>query len=114
MAGEPSFFEIGVPDAKRARSFYSRVFDWAFHSWPDSDMSWIETPGARGGIHEGDPEHRIEIYFAVPDIEAAIARVRQAGGQADDPRPEAEGFGRFTACRDDQGVRFGLHQPAAH
>jgi uncharacterized protein len=114
MAGEPSFFEIGVPDAKRARSFYSRVFDWAFHSWPDSDMSWIETPGARGGIHEGDPEHRIEIYFAVPDIEAAIARVRQAGGQADDPGPEAEGFGRFTACRDDQGVRFGLHQPAAH
>jgi predicted enzyme related to lactoylglutathione lyase len=64
MAGEPSFFEIGVPDAKRARSFYSQVFDSAFHPWPDSGMSWIETPGARGGIHEGDPEHRIEIYFA--------------------------------------------------
>jgi predicted enzyme related to lactoylglutathione lyase len=46
MAGEPSFFEIGVPDAKRARSFYSQVFDWTFHAWPDSDMSWIETPGA--------------------------------------------------------------------
>ncbi|NMM92751.1 glyoxalase, partial [Rhodococcus sp. SRB_17] len=26
------------------------------------------------------------------------------------PRPEEAGFGRFTACTDDQGVRFGLHQ----
>jgi uncharacterized protein len=113
MTGEPSFFEIGVPDAKRARTFYAQVFDWTFHPWPDSDMAWIETPGARGGIHDDDPEHRIEIYFAVADIEAAVARVRQAGGQADDPRPQEEGFGRFTACRDDQGVPFGLHQPAA-
>jgi hypothetical protein len=75
MTGEPSFFEIGVPDAKRARTFYAQVFDWTFHPWPDSDMAWIETPGARGGIHDDDPEHRIEIYFAVADIETAVGRV---------------------------------------
>ena len=75
-------------------------------------MAWIETPGARDGIHDDDPERRIEIHFSVPDIEAAVARVRRAGGQADEPRPDESGFGRFTACRDDQGVRFGLHQPA--
>jgi uncharacterized protein len=76
-------------------------------------MAWIETPGARGGLHDDDPNHSIEIYFSVPDIETAVTRVRQAGGHADDPRPE-EGFGRFATCRDDQGARFGLHQPIAH
>ena len=111
MAGEPSHFEIGVPDARRARTFYAQVLDWTFHDWGKGDNAWIETPGARGGLHDGDPERRIEIYFTVPDIESAITRVRTAGGEADDPSAEQPQFGRFASCQDDQGVRFGLHQP---
>ena len=108
MAGEPSFFEIGVPDAARARAFYAQVFEWTLHPM-EGDQAWIETPTARGGIHDGDEDCRIELYFAVPDIEAAVGRVRAAGGEASDPTSE-EGFGSFSSCRDDQGVRFGLHQ----
>lgn len=111
MAGQPSHFEIGVPDAKRARAFYSEVLDWTFHDLGSGYNAWIETPGARGGLHDDDPECRMEIYFAVSDVEDAVARVRKAGGEADDPSPEQPGFGRFASCRDDQGVRFGLHQP---
>jgi len=51
------------------------------------------------------------LFFSAPDIHAAVVAVRKLGGQADDPGPEEPGFGRFTFCRDDQGVRFGLHQP---
>jgi predicted enzyme related to lactoylglutathione lyase len=39
-----------------------------------------------------------------------MALVREAGGQADPPAPEEPGFGRFSNCRDPQGIRFGLHQ----
>jgi predicted enzyme related to lactoylglutathione lyase len=35
---------------------------------------------------------------------------REAGGEADPPAPEEPGFGRFSNCRDPQGIRFGLHQ----
>jgi uncharacterized protein len=46
----------------------------------------------------------------VEDIEAAVKRVRELGGTADEPGL-AETGGRFASCRDDQGVEFGLHQP---
>jgi uncharacterized protein len=113
MTGTPSFFEIGAPDAKRAREFYLSLFDWKFHR-TEGEMGWIEVqpPAAaiRGGVHGDDPDTGIELYFGVPDIDAAVRRVRELGGEAPDPEPEAEGFGRFVRCRDDQGVRFGLHQ----
>ncbi len=108
MSGEPAFFEIGVPDAKRAKAFYGQLLQWTFHPMGDGDQAWVETPTIRGGLHDQDPERRIDIFFAVPDIAAAI---RELGGQAADPGPEESGFGRFAFCQDDQGVRFGLHQP---
>jgi len=110
MPGAPAFFEIGVPDAARARTFYGTLFGWTFHT-TSGEQAWIETPTVRGGVHDGDEDRRIELYFSVPDLDAAVARVRELGGTADDPGPAEPGFGRFTSCRDDQGTRFGLHQP---
>lgn len=74
------------------------------------EWAWIDTRGVRGGLHDGD-ESNITLYFSVPDIEAAVRRVRELGGQADDPE-HASSSGRYVSCRDDQGVRFGLHEPA--
>jgi len=64
----------------------------------------------RGGLHDGDDASNIVLYFSVPDIETAVRRVRELGGVADEPGSPDPG-GRFTSCRDDQGVVFGLHQP---
>lgn len=50
------------------------------------------------------------MYFAVDDIEAAVRRVRELGGEAPEPDPRPDEGGRFVRCRDDQGVRFGLHE----
>ena len=105
----PTHFEIGVPDADRARAFYSALFGWTFRETKDGG-GWFETAIARGGLHGADDRRTIEIFFAVPDIEAAVARVRELGGEAEEPSPERPG-GRYTGCRDDQGVWFGLHEP---
>jgi predicted enzyme related to lactoylglutathione lyase len=110
MHGEPSFFEIGVVDAGRAKAFYGRLFAWTFHPMA-GEQAWVETPTIRGGLHDGDPDRRIDVFFTVDDIDSAVAAVRELGGHADEPGPEESGFGRFAFCRDDQGVRFGLHQP---
>jgi predicted enzyme related to lactoylglutathione lyase len=109
MNGEPSHFELGVPDAKRAKAFYAQLLGWQFET-TEGENAWIETRGVRGGLHAEDEARNIVVYFKVADIGAAVRRVRELGGQADDPEPEGLG-GRYLACRDDQGVEFGLHQP---
>lgn len=110
MAGEPSHFEVGVPDAARAKAFFGELFDWSFTT-TTGDNAWVETRGVRGGLHDGDEDRSVVVYFRVDDIAAAVRRVRELGGEADDPDP-AESGGRFVSCRDDQGLAFGLHQPA--
>jgi predicted enzyme related to lactoylglutathione lyase len=112
MHGELTFFEIGVPDSGRAQAFYSTLFGWEFPPTGEDDQVWVRTPSIKAGLHDQDPEARIAMYFSVNDIEAAVLTVRQLGGTAEEPRPEEPGFGRFTACTDDQGVQFGLHQAA--
>lgn len=34
MVGEPAFFELGVEDAERGRSFYGGLFGWKFETGP--------------------------------------------------------------------------------
>jgi hypothetical protein len=76
----------------------------------------IDTPGVPGGIHGGDAGAAPYVFFRVDDMEAALVRVRELGGQVDDLDVEGDDasvarFGRFRLCRDDQGSSFGLHQP---
>jgi predicted enzyme related to lactoylglutathione lyase len=110
MPGQPTFFEIGVPDAVRAQTFYTKLLGWTAHPMGDHGQAWMETGGMRGGLHAEDEDRRIDIFFEVTDIEATVATVRELGGEAEDPGQDEPGFGRFAFCRDDQGVRFGLHQ----
>ena len=95
MAGDPSHFEIGVPDARRAKAFYGELLGWSFRT-TTGENAWIETGGVPGGVHDGDDASKIVVYFRVPDIEAAVRRVRELGGEAKDPGPGGEG-GRFTS-----------------
>ena len=111
MAGEPTHFELGVDDAKRAKSFYGRLFGWTFHQMGDGEEGWIETDGVRGGLHENDPSSSVVVCFSVQDIDAALATVRELGGEPGPAGPNEPGWGRFAECVDDQGTRFGLHQP---
>ena len=115
MTGEPTFFELGVGDTARARAFYGELFGWQFEPVGTSGGSSISTPGLPGGLHGGDAGAAPYVFFAVDDLEEALARVRELGGEADELDPDADPemqrrFGRFALCRDDQGSSFGLHQ----
>jgi uncharacterized protein len=119
MTGELSFFEIGVGDADRARAFYGALFGWEFGDPPSGKGAVIETGNVPGGIHGGDPGASPYLFFRVDDIEAAAARVRELGGEAeklpgaDESDEDVAEFGRCRLCRDDQGSSFGLHEPPA-
>jgi len=110
MTGELTWFEMGVPDAAKAQTFYGTLLGWTFESMGEGGAV-ISTGEGRAGLHPGDEARQIVSYFRVDDVEATVQRVRELGGQADDPSPVEEGFGRFVTCHDDQGVAFGLHEP---
>lgn len=116
MAGELSFFEIGVGDVARARAFYGELFGWKFEDFREG--ATIETPNLHGGIHGGDEGASPYVFFAVDDMDAALAKVRELGGRVEQEVGEGgedgdSGFGRFIICADDQGSHFGLHEPPA-
>ncbi|MGH9894975.1 MAG: VOC family protein [bacterium] len=119
MAGEVSFFSLGVEDAARGRAFYEGLFGWKSEPVrPSGNGFAFTTPNVPGGIHGGDPGASPYLFFRVDDIEAAVAKVRELGGEADAPDDEDNAdsiarFGRFRLCRDDQGSIFGLHQAPA-
>jgi predicted enzyme related to lactoylglutathione lyase len=108
MQGDVSFLELGSVDAEKSRPFFERVFGWSFHPMGQGG-GWFQAPSIRVGLHGSDPQPQIYVFLEVPELEQAMARVREAGGEADPPTSEP-GFGRFSNCRDPQGIRFGLHQ----
>ena len=110
MSAEVSYIEIGTGDCGRTRTFLEELFEWDFHPMGDGGQGWFETPAMKAGLHGGDPNPGILVFFRVADVEAAAARVRELGGEADEPSAEEPGFGRFCMCRDPQGVQFGLHR----
>jgi predicted enzyme related to lactoylglutathione lyase len=115
MAGEPSFFSLGVQDVEQGRAFYTELFGWRTHETPGGFA--VTTPGVPGGVHGGDPQAAPYLFFRVEDLDEAIARVHALGGSVQDAdhgdEDEVARFGRFRLCRDDQGSSFGLHQPPA-
>ena len=52
----------------------------------------------------------ITVYFRVPDIRAAVAKVRELGGDATEPVLLPSGWN--ASCHDDQGVAFDLWEAA--
>lgn len=114
MDGSLSFFELGVGDTDKARTFYGQLFGWEFVD--EGTGATIETPNIPGGLHGGDPGASPYLFFRVDDLAAALERVRALGGDIGDYKSGEDEdtvprFGRFQTCTDDQGSTFGLHEP---
>ncbi|MEV5440194.1 VOC family protein [Streptomyces sp. NPDC052682] len=128
--GSLCWTELYTSDAAAAKEFYGGVFGWQF-----SDM---ELPGG-GGTYSlitpaGLPEERMhgglmEVgeeglalahgrpywhpVFAVPDCDAAVARVTESGGRVQMGPEDAEGVGRLAVCLDPADADFVVLTPPA-
>ena len=117
MAGELTFFEIGVEDAQRGRAFYEALFGWTFEPGPSGGGGFgITAPNVAGGMHGGDKGAAPYVFFAVDDIDAAADRVRELGGEIEEHgHGRRGGVGRqvraLQAVQGRPGARFGLHRP---
>jgi uncharacterized protein len=112
MPGSIVHIEIPADDTEKGREFWGSLFGWQFQAFPgapDYHMTQIsdQTGAAITNMEPGKRGTRA--YFDVDEINAGAARVKELGGEADEPQP-VPGMGWFVTCKDTQGNEFGLWQ----
>ncbi len=104
--GDLAYVTHEVVDAARARAFYGTVLGWRFQPGRVEDGWTVEDVAPMVGMAGGRPAATAVPMWRVDDIDAAVARVRAAGGTATEPARQP--YGVTAECTDDQGTRFFL------
>jgi len=103
-----ALIEFPADDLDRARRFWQGVLDLALEDRERGDGTGAQTrehADAYLGVHPrgAGPGDRASLaYFLVPDLERALERVVELGGQVVHPGE------RWAVCRDSEGSPFGL------
>ncbi|VEG45117.1 glyoxalase/bleomycin resistance protein/dioxygenase [Mycolicibacterium flavescens] len=105
--GELSYITYQVPDSAAFKAFYSRVLFWMFEPGRVDDGWGVRDTHPMSGVAGGNTDAVTVPMWTVDDIEAAVARVREAGGTVID-EPSQQSYGKSALCTDDQGTRFYL------
>ncbi len=114
-----NWFEIPVQDLDRAQQFYESVFDAQLRRETMGPQVLAVFPydnqGVGGCLLASDslqPSAQGTLIYlnAAPSLDAALARVDNAGGKIALPRTELPpGMGCFAHIIDTEGNRVGLH-----
>lgn len=121
--GDASWIELMTTDQKAALKFYQDVFGW--QTGQTMDMGPMGTyqifnrhDRQLGGIMNKPKEManvppNWQIYFRVPNVDAAAERVKAAGGQVINGPMDVPDGDRVLNALDPQGAAFGLHSKKA-
>jgi predicted enzyme related to lactoylglutathione lyase len=113
MTGEIVHYEIAANDVDRAVAFWGGLFGWQFGEsvMPGMDYRMTQvSEGSGAAIYQADDvDPHPKVYHDVSDIDAALAKVRELGGEAEEKSP-VPGHGWFAACKDTEGNAFSLWQ----
>jgi uncharacterized protein len=112
MPGQVVHVEIPSDDTAKGREFWGSLFGWQFEAFPGAfEYHTTQMSDGKGAaITDMEPGKRgPRVYFDVDDINDGAARVKDLGGEADDPRP-VPNMGWFAICKDTEGNEFGLWQ----
>jgi uncharacterized glyoxalase superfamily protein PhnB len=104
--GELSYITYEVPDSAAFRAFYSRVLFWTYEPGRVEDGWQVAQTHPMAGAAGGAAAVTVPMW-TVEDVDAAVARVCEAGGTVID-EPSQQAYGRSAMCTDDQGTRFYL------
>ncbi|MAU81866.1 MAG: glyoxalase [Gordonia sp.] len=107
--GEMSYLTVQTPSSARYRAFYGAVLGWEFRAGRIDDGWEVDDVHPQIGIAGGADDQRAVPMWNVPDMDAAVGRVRAAGGRVITD-PDAQAYGIMAYCSDDQGAEFYLGQ----
>lgn len=106
MEGDISYIVMSVADWERAAGFFGTVLGWRRETGEHHGGPAVAGMVPMVGLAERAPE--VTLCYRVDDIDAAVDRVRAAGGTAS--APDRKPYGIESECVDDQGIAFYLHQ----
>jgi len=117
--GDASWHELMTTDMNAAMKFYEDVFNWQPTESVDmGDMGKYQMfnrpHGMIGGMMNKPPQMANVppnwlIYFRVPDVDAAVERIKANGGKVLNGPNDVPGGDRVVSAMDPQGAAFGLH-----
>nr|WP_030121631.1 VOC family protein [Streptomyces californicus] len=108
--------EVFTRDPQRVDAFYPAVFPYTVRKFDDESMDFTmfdvagRTVLGRMAMGEEFPPEvpsYVNVYFAVPDCDAAVAKATARGGELR-YGPVDSPFGRFAAISDPQGAAFAV------
>jgi uncharacterized glyoxalase superfamily protein PhnB len=105
--GELSYITYEVTDSTAFKAFYSRVLFWTFEPGRIDDGWGVAQTHPMAGVAGGSTAQVTVPMWTVEDVDAAVARVREAGGTVIE-EPSQQAYGKMAQCTDDQGTRFYL------
>jgi predicted enzyme related to lactoylglutathione lyase len=116
MAGRVVHYEIPIDEADRAGAFYHDVFGLQVTQW-GSQPYWPVSAGEKAGsgtdgalAPRKDVPEGVLVYISVDDIDATLARVKEAGGTPLTGRMPIPTMGWSAKFRDSEGNQVGLFQ----
>jgi predicted enzyme related to lactoylglutathione lyase len=117
------WFEIPVSNIARAKTFYESAFggELTQTEMGPSKMAWFPmemgAAGSAGTLIQADsytPSHHGSlVYIGVSKIDAALARIGEAGGKTLMPRTSIGQHGFIAYFEDCEGNRVALHEAPA-
>ena len=121
--GTPNWVDLQTTDARAAKAFYSSLFGWAYDDMAielgrrllDGDAGRRRRRGDRRAepprLRAAGAPPTWNTYLAVDDVDAATAKVADAGGQvAMAPFDIGDGAGRMSFVVDPTGAVVALWQ----
>lgn len=123
MTGRVVHFEIPTDDFDRARQFYQSAFGWNINRMPELDYASagatptdengmpLEAGSINGGLFTRDATLTGPVItIQVDDIEQALKRIGELGGETVQPKQDVMGMGFAAYFRDSEGNVMGLWQ----
>jgi uncharacterized protein len=120
--GTPSWVDLSTPDPDGAKRFYGELFGWeADDAGPVEETGGYAMFRLRGkqvaGVAPLMDENQPAVwstYISTDDADAAVARAKDAGGQAMVEPMEVMDAGRMAFLAHPAGGMVGLWEPARH
>src|SRR5215208_2696246 len=121
-------FELPYENSERIARFYESAFGWKTEKLGEEMGNYVlattaqtdAKPGAPAGAINGGfypqkpdwPAQHPSVVIAVPDLNAAMARVTSAGGKVLGDPMDIPGVGRYVAFFDTEENRLSMLQPS--
>src|SRR3954452_8212654 len=110
--GKICYLEIPAADVERSSRFYHEAFGWEPRTRGDGSVAFDDAVEQVSGAFRTDRppsgEPGIMVHVMVADLEAALGRVRAAGGEV--VNAEAEPHERVAHVRDPAGNMIGVYE----